>query len=156
MRIYRPILLLSCLFLLLCQRGSWNPADYEFTCSGPGQGRVAYWISYYNDTDGDCISDAWLTYYRFLNGKYEWVISYNENCKIMPWIDCWTEIDFNDFSCCDFAQNRRRGHNWGPNSWDGGGNGVVGYDGSCIFLPNCAGCESFGHYNGCVNNCQGC
>ncbi len=117
-------------------------------CSGEGAGDISHWIAYFNDNGentSDCISNDWITIYFHNDGEVSVGSSFNPNCLHMPWVPCFTEIDFNIWSCCDYANN---------NDDDSSG-GSLG-DLECIFSPNCTTCPDLDSWLSCGFNCTGC
>lgn len=73
-----------------------NGQNFTNQCSVSPGANISYWDAWFNDPDGDCVSDDWYVVYYYLNGTTETTTD-----------DVWrssgitnTSINFGYFNCC--------------------------------------------------------
>ncbi|MEM7574419.1 MAG: hypothetical protein AAF433_16060 [Bacteroidota bacterium] len=149
------------LYLLIGLSGfafqSTNPDDYTYTCANESPDpNIDIWEAFFNDPDGDCVSNQWLVIYYNADGTITSGTSYTMNlCNTPP-----CSINFGAWDCCT-------GNNQNPNSdsdpygnnggsGNGSSGGGSGNNEPCYFPPACTECTTIGAVLDCITSCTDC
>lgn len=144
------------LIFIIGSSQSNDPNSYNNSCLGitTNGGPNSAIDAYYNDPDGDCISNDWLLILYGRNGEITYLTSLNENCLELDWVDCYSTFDFNEWDCCTDDDEPPVSSN---NNGGGGGNGSGnGGGGTTCLLDGCYTCIGSTDFSDCVLHCNSC
>lgn len=126
------------------------PPDWTHVnkCWGLGRGTVSIWWTFFNDPDGDCISNQHCTFYWGLDGAWH---------RTNGIVDGWqmsqggTPVNFNVFNCCPPPNPVAGGTGVDPNI-----SGTGGPRPNCFMAPECSACVDLMDWARCALFCEFC
>lgn len=161
--IKQSLVLLVLVVLFMGQTGTFLPTGFQGPppppnlppdwthineCWGNGAGTVSVWWTFFNDPDGDCISNQHCTFYWGLDGTW-----HRTNGKVDGWQlsrGGETPVNFNRFNCCP-PRDLVSGTGTDPNV-----SGTGGTPPNCFLQPDCEGCADLVGWARCVIFCEYC